>query len=56
MICFREGSPPLPDVYNTSLTGLGKNLTVVETTFTSDKRLLSLLWFVSPLNICSFLL
>ncbi|KAL3536800.1 hypothetical protein ACH5RR_000166 [Cinchona calisaya] len=22
MICFREGSPPLPDVYNTSLTGL----------------------------------
>ncbi|KAL3829685.1 hypothetical protein ACJIZ3_018487 [Penstemon smallii] len=24
MICFREGSLPLPDVYNTSLTGLGK--------------------------------
>ncbi|XP_042001926.1 uncharacterized protein LOC121751274 [Salvia splendens] len=22
MICFREGSPPIPDVYNTSLTGL----------------------------------
>ncbi|XP_059651373.1 uncharacterized protein LOC132298983 [Cornus florida] len=22
MICFREGSPPLPDVYNTSSTGL----------------------------------
>ncbi|CAN4108996.1 unnamed protein product [Withania somnifera] len=22
MLCFREGSPPLPDVYNTSLTGL----------------------------------
>ncbi|KAH6779905.1 transmembrane protein-like protein [Perilla frutescens var. hirtella] len=22
MICFREGSPPLPDVYNTSVTGL----------------------------------
>ncbi|KZV21811.1 protein binding protein [Dorcoceras hygrometricum] len=23
MLCFRQGSPPLPDVYNTSLTGLG---------------------------------
>ncbi|PWA97016.1 EGF-like domain-containing protein [Artemisia annua] len=23
IICVREGSPPLPDVYNTSLTGLG---------------------------------
>ncbi|KAG8391856.1 hypothetical protein BUALT_Bualt01G0230500 [Buddleja alternifolia] len=22
MICFREGSPPIPDVYNTSLSGL----------------------------------
>ncbi|PIN18581.1 hypothetical protein CDL12_08735 [Handroanthus impetiginosus] len=25
MICFREGSPPLPDVYNTSRTGLVKD-------------------------------
>lgn len=26
MICFREGSPPLPDVNNISRTGLGKFL------------------------------
>lgn len=26
MICAREGSPPLPDSYNTSLIGLGTTL------------------------------
>lgn len=26
MLCFREGSPPLPDVYNTSYTGLGTEI------------------------------
>ncbi|KAK4418604.1 hypothetical protein Salat_2273200 [Sesamum alatum] len=30
MICLREGSLPLPDVYDPSLAGLGKNFIVAE--------------------------
>ncbi|CAN4111562.1 unnamed protein product [Withania somnifera] len=55
MLCFREGSPPLPDVYNTSLTGLvidhisnssfggSENLQIVEKCYPMQKTIFLML-------------